>query len=56
MFRIYGDVWRSPDGVNREMMTVTPGWKVRAYPEVEFVQDNSILMGGQSLTTFYNDV
>ena len=56
MFRIYGDTWRSPDGVNWERMSNRPGWKKRAYPGVSFVQGNIILMGGQDLTTFYNDV
>ena len=56
MFRIYGDTWRSPDGVHWERMSWRPGWKRRAYPEVEFVQGTIILMGGQNLTTFFNDV
>lgn len=56
MFTIYGDTWRSPDGISWEMMSDDPGWEARAYPEVEFVQGNIILMGGQSMATFYNDV
>jgi hypothetical protein len=54
--KIYSDVWRSPDGVNWEMMTARAEWGKRAYPEVDVVQGHLILTGGQSLSTFYNDV
>ena len=54
-FTIYGDTWRSADGVNWELMSDDPGWE-RAYPEVEIVKGNLILTGGQDLDTFFNDV
>ncbi len=56
MVTIYGDTWRSADGVKWEKMSDDPGWGKRAYPSVEFVAGNIILIGGQSLATFYNDV
>jgi hypothetical protein len=56
MFTIYGDTWRSPDGLNWEMLSDNPGWEKRAYPSVELVQGSIILIAGQSLGTFYNDV
>ena len=56
MFTIYGDTWRSADGINWELMSDNPGWEKRAYPSVELVQGNIILIAGQSLATFYNDV
>lgn len=56
MATIYGDTWRSADGVHWELMSTDPGWKKRAYADVEFVQGNIVLVAGQSLATFYNDV
>ena len=56
MFTIYGDVWRSPDGVQWELMSKKTGWGKRCYPEVDLVQGHLILTGGQGLSTFYNDV
>ena len=53
---IYGDTWRSPDGVNWELMSDNTGWGVRCYPEVDIVKGNLVLTGGQSLSEFYNDV
>ncbi|NIX03896.1 MAG: hypothetical protein GWN03_06100, partial [Gammaproteobacteria bacterium] len=55
-FKIYGDTWRSPDGVNWELMSDNTGWGRRCYPEVEIVQGHLVLTGGQGLSTFYNDV
>jgi N-acetylneuraminic acid mutarotase len=55
-FKVYGDTWRSLDGVNWEMMSNESGWGKRCYPEVEIVQGQLILTGGQSLTRFHNDV
>ena len=55
-FKIYSDTWRSPDGINWEQMSAKSGWGKRCYPEVDVVQGHLILNGGQSLTTFYNDV
>ena len=45
-----------PDGVNWEKMSDNTGWGKRCYPEVDVVQGHLILNGGQSLSTFYNDV
>lgn len=56
MFRIYGDTWRSPDGIQWERMSDNTGWGKRCYPEVEVVDGHLILLAGQSLSTFYNDV
>ena len=56
MFRIYGDTWRSRDGIEWELMSDNTGWGRRCYPEVEIVQGQLVLTGGQSLRTFYNDV
>jgi hypothetical protein len=55
-FKIYSDTWRSPDGINWELMSAKSGWGRRCYPEVDVVQGHLILNGGQSLSTFYNDV
>jgi len=55
-FTIYGDTWRSADGAAWELMSDSPGWNKRAYPEVEIVRGQIVLTGGQSLMTFYNDV
>jgi hypothetical protein len=55
-FTIYGDTWRSADGINWEMMSEDTGWGKRAYAEVEIVRGNLVLTGGQGLATFYNDV
>ncbi len=52
----YGDTWRSPDGVNWELMSNKTGWGKRCYSEVEIVRGNLVLMGGQGLFKFYNDV
>jgi hypothetical protein len=56
MFRIYGDTWRSPDGIEWELMSDRTGWGRRCYPEVEIVKGHLVLTGGQDLGTFYNDV
>ncbi len=56
MFKIYSDTWRSPDGVQWELMSDKTGWGKRCYPEVDLVQGHLILTGGQGLSTFYNDV
>lgn len=56
MFKIYGDTWRSPDGIRWERMSDRTGWGRRCYPEVEIVKGQLVLTAGQSLTTFYNDV
>ena len=53
---LYGDTWRSPDGINWERMSKQGGWGRRCYPEVDFVQGHLVLTGGQGLRTFYNDV
>jgi hypothetical protein len=53
---VYGDTWRSADGVSWELMSDDPGWKKRAYPEVDIVRGHLILTGGQTLTGFHNDV
>ena len=53
---IYGDTWRSRDGVTWEHRSSDTGWGKRAYPEVDVVGDSLVLTGGQSLTRFYNDV
>ena len=55
-FTVYGDTWRSPDGLRWELMSDNTGWGKRCYPEVEIVQGNLVLTGGQGLTTFHNDV
>jgi N-acetylneuraminic acid mutarotase len=55
-FKIYGDTWRSPDGIHWELMSDNTGWGRRCYPEVEIVQGHLVLTGGQGLSTFYNDV
>jgi len=52
----YGDTWRSPDGVNWELMSNKTGWGKRCYSEVEIVRGNLVLMGGQGLFKFHNDV
>lgn len=54
--KVYGDTWRSTNGIQWEKMSDNTGWGERCYPEVEIVQGNIILIGGQSLKTFYNDV
>ncbi len=54
--KIYGDTWRSPDGVKWERMSDKTGWGKRCYPEVEVVRGNLVLTGGQGLVKFYNDV
>ncbi len=56
MFGIYGDTWRSPDGITWELMSDRTGWGRRCYPEVEIIDGHLILMGGQDLRTFHNDV
>ena len=56
IFKIYSDTWRSKDGLNWELMSEQTGWGNRCYPEVDVVEDQLILHGGQSLSTFYNDV
>jgi hypothetical protein len=53
---IYGDTWRSPDGVNWELMSNTAGWGKRCYAEVEMIGGRLVLMGGQGMRTFHNDV
>ncbi len=55
-FTLYGDTWRSADGVNWQMMSDKTGWGKRAYPTVAIVQGKLVLTGGQGLATFYNDV
>lgn len=55
-WKIYGDTWRSPDGLNWECMSRKAGWGARCYPEVDIVGSDLILTGGQSLTKFFNDV
>ena len=55
-FKIYGDTWRSRDGVQWEKMSDKTGWGRRCYPEVDCIDGNLVLTGGQSLGTFYNDV
>ena len=37
-------------------MSDKTGWGVRCYPEVDCVNGQLVLTGGQSLKTFYNDV
>lgn len=53
---LYGDTWRSPDGLKWERMSDDTGWGKRAYPEVEVIQGQLVLTGGQGFWTFYNDV
>jgi hypothetical protein len=53
---IYGDVWRSPDGITWEQMAGSTGWGRRCYPEVDVIDGQIVLTGGQSLRTFHNDV
>jgi N-acetylneuraminic acid mutarotase len=55
-FTLYGDTWRSTDGLHWEVMSDDTGWGKRAYTEVEIVRGNLVLTGGQGLATFYNDV
>ena len=55
-FTLYGDTWRSADGVNWQKMSDDTGWGKRAYPEVAILQGKLVLTGGQGLFTFYNDV
>ena len=55
-FTLYGDTWRSTDGVSWEKMSDKTGWGKRAYPTVAIVQGQLVLTGGQGLATFYNDV
>ena len=55
-WKVYSDTWRSPDGINWECMSRKAGWGKRCYTEVDFIDGDIILTGGQSLTTFYNDV
>lgn len=56
MFTVYSDTWRSPDGIHWEKMSGNTGWGKRCYPEVELIDGNIILIAGQSLSTFFNDV
>lgn len=54
---LYGDTWRSPDGVTwTKMGDATDSWGKRAYPEVSILAGSLILTAGQGLSTFYNDV
>jgi hypothetical protein len=53
---LYGDTWRSADGINWQKMSDDTGWEKRAYPEVAVVQGKLVLTGGQGIFTFYNDV
>jgi N-acetylneuraminic acid mutarotase len=53
---LYGDTWRSTDGVQWDIQSDGTGWGKRAYPEVAIVDNSIILTGGQGLFTFYNDV
>ena len=46
--KIYSDTWRSPDGVNWELMSDNTGWGKRCYPEVDVVKGHLVLNGGQS--------
>lgn len=55
-FTLYGDTWRSSNGIDWEKMSDDTGWGKRAYPTVAIVQGNLVLTGGQGLFTFYNDV
>jgi len=55
-FTIYGDTWRSPDGVQWECMSDNTGWGKRCYPEVDCLNGHLVLNGGQGLSEFYNDV
>jgi hypothetical protein len=55
-FTIYGDTWRSRDGIAWERMSNATRWGKRCYLEVEIIDGQLILIGGQDLRTFYNDV
>ena len=55
-FAVFSDTWRSADGIHWECMAKSSGWGKRCYPEIDVVQGHLILNGGQSLTTFFNDV
>ncbi len=53
---VFSDVWRSPDGVAWELVTDKAAWGKRCYPEVEIVGHTMVLVAGQDLRTFHNDV
>ena len=53
---VYGDTWRSANGVDWELMSDDTGWGERCYPEIDIIQGQLVLTGGQSLSTFFNDV
>ena len=42
-WKIYGDTWRSPDGINWECMSVKAGWGKRCYAEVDIIDGQLIL-------------
>ncbi|WP_372734123.1 hypothetical protein [Nocardioides sp.] len=56
MVSIYGDSWRSRDGVTWECASAKAGWGKRCYPEVDVVDGHLVLTAGQDLRTFHNDV
>jgi hypothetical protein len=53
---VFSDVWRSPDGIEWELVTAKAEWGKRCYPEVEIVDGVMVLVAGQDLRTFHNDV
>jgi hypothetical protein len=65
--RFFNDVWRSPDGIDWEMMTAEAGWAGRAglsaavlngemYIAGGSTNDDSAIIGGPPTRIYYNDV
>ena len=50
------DVWRSPNGSSWSLVTAHAPWGRRAYHILLEQKGCLHLMGGQTFTTFYNDV